>query len=146
MKRTFGWVMGAFTAVALAAPVGAQSDDYRYRGDYGRDGYARDGYSRDGYGRDDYGRGAFAAGRDRGFYEGAKDGARDARNRHGFNLYRDRTFRDGDQGYRSSYGPRSVYTRGFRQGYEQGYRRGYASRRDIYENDRYGYDRRDRRY
>ena len=118
MNRSLGWVVGALTVSALAMPAWARDD---YRG------------NRRGYGRDTGG-----IGYERGYHEGAKDGARDGRGRRGFNLYHDRTYRDADQGYHSSYGPRREYARGFRQGYEQGYRRGYASRRDVYENGRYG--------
>ena len=127
MKRSLGWVVGAATVVALAAPAWARDDDYYRR-------------SRGSYGRDTFGRGY-----ERGYHEGARDGARDGRSRH-FNLYRDGTYRDGDQGYRSSYGPRWEYIRAFRRGYEEGYRRAFASRRrDRYDDDRYGYrDYRDR--
>jgi hypothetical protein len=134
MKRSLGWVVGAATVLALATPAWARDDDdYRRsrRGSYGRSSFT------------------FERGYDRGYHEGAKDGARDGRSRH-FNLYRDGTYRDGDQGYRSSYGPRWEYTRGFRRGYEEGYRRGFSSRRRHgYDDDRYGnrdYRDRDRIY
>jgi hypothetical protein len=118
--------------MALAAPAWARDDDRRYRGDYGRG---------------DYGRGAYGVGYESGYHEGAKEGARDARGGRRFEYWREGRYRDGDHGYRSSYGPRWEYTRGFRRGYEEGYRRGYASRRDIYENGRYGDGRyRDDRY
>jgi hypothetical protein len=119
MKTSLGWAAGALTMMALAAPAWARDDDRRYRGDYGR--------------------GAYGVGYERGYHEGAQEGSRDARGGRRFEYWREGRYRDGDHGYRSSYGPRWEYTRGFRRGYEEGYRRGYASRRDIYENGRYGY-------
>jgi hypothetical protein len=123
MKKLLGWAAGVLAVSALAAPVWARDDDYRRRGGYGRDG------------RDS----TFGVGYDRGYYEGARDGARDGRGHRGFNLYHDRTYRDADQGYRSSFGPRRIYSQGFRQGYEQGYRRGYTTRREAHGryDDRY---------
>jgi hypothetical protein len=115
--KSLGWVVGALTMSALTSPAWARDDYGRYRG---------------------YGRDTFGIGYERGYHEGAKDGARDGRSRRGFNLYHDRTYRDGDQGYHSSYGPRREYSRAFRQGYEQGYRRGFVTRRDVYENGRNG--------
>lgn len=124
MKRSLGWSVGALTVLAMAAPAWARADDYRRN----RGGYGREVYS---------------AGYERGYYEGAKEGARDARGGRRFEYRDEGRYRDGDHGYRSSYGPRREYTQGFRRGYEEGYRRGYATRRHAYENRRYGRDRDD---
>ena len=68
-------------------------------------------------------------------------------------MTRDSKYRDGDHGYKRSYGPRSEYVHAYRGGYEQGYRDGFApysyagrgrSRgqygRDGYGRDGYGRD------
>jgi hypothetical protein len=116
MKRFLGWAAAGLTALALATPAWADDDDYRR--------------SRRGYGR-----GTFDFGYERGYHEGAKDGSGDVRSHRRFGFRHDSTYRDADDGYRSSYGPRREYERGFRRGYEEGYRRAYASRR--YDDRRY---------
>jgi hypothetical protein len=133
-------------AVAVAALTGlasrAQAD-----GPYGR--YPSYGYQRDQYTR--------SAGFDRGFNDGLKHGRKDGDKRRAFNVARDDDFRDADNGYHSSYGPRFIYAAGYRDGYRAGYSRGYASsdygryyygrggyRDGYYRGDRDGYYRGDR--
>ena len=50
--------------------------------------------------------------------------------------YIESRYRDGDHGYKNSYGSRANYVSGYRSGYEEGYRRGFSTR----TNGRYRYD------
>jgi hypothetical protein len=73
-----------------------------------------------------------------------KRGQRDGDHRDRFDPTRDGKYRDGDHGYKSSYGPRYEYVRAYRQAYEEGYRDGfepYANARGRYRNGgNYGRD------
>ncbi|HET8646349.1 MAG TPA: hypothetical protein VFO85_12720 [Vicinamibacteria bacterium] len=121
MKGT--WLgAGLLAAALLAVPGAAGADDWRddrgWRRDDGRySGYGDARYGR--YGR--YGR-TFDLGFDRGFRDGTKQGQKDASRRRGFKPGRHDDYRDGDEGYRSSYGSRREYTSGYRRGFEEGYR------------------------
>ena len=143
----------ALAAVATAAPAWAQDV---YRGPYGRDG--RDGNA---YPRDSriYSDSTYRFGFDKGYEEGLHHGDRDGHKRADFNFWHEGTYRNGDKGYRSSYGSRARYIQGFRAGYETGYRAGYETYRyaqnhrrgnaygygrdgySTYPQDRYGQDR-----
>ena len=72
---------------------------------------------------------AFAAGFDSGYEKGLEDGRDGDR----YDPVRHRDYRDGERGYRDSYGSRDAYKTnfrtGFRQGYEDGYRAGTRNRR-----------------
>lgn len=98
-------------ALALAAPASAQ---------YGR-WPNQDGYN-----------GAGRIGYDNGYREGVKEGEKDARSRDRFEFRDEGDWRDGDVGYRSSYGSRELYRRVFRQGFEAGYADGYQRRAPNY--------------
>ena len=95
-------------------------------------------------------RDTYRIGFDRGFEDGQHRGARDADHRDRFDVRRGL---NDDRGYSRSFGPRSVYSNGYREGYEQGYRRAYAYNRRGWvgkdqrwnDRDRDGDDR-DRRY
>ena len=60
---------------------------------------------------------------DNGYREGFRHGERDAADRRGYRIDRDREYRNADSGYR--YGDRSAYRRFYRNGYEAGYAEGY---------------------
>ncbi len=89
---------------------------------------------------------AYDRGYEDGYHEGAKDGRRG--DRYGF--WDEGRYRDGDHGYRGSYGPRWEYRNSYRRGFEAGYRGGYQSfrarwnerddRYDRYDRDRYDRD------
>jgi hypothetical protein len=95
--------------------------------------------------------GSYRIGYDRGYEEGLRCDVREGY-RADYNFWRDPRYRNGDAGYRSSYGPRSEYVYGYRRGYELGHQRSYAElhrreqwrdrdrdgRRDRDFNDRYG--------
>ena len=141
---------GLLAASLLALPLTARADDRDWRDDdrY-RDGRYQD-YRYDQYGRyGPNGRGrnnvTFGYGFDRGFREGQDKGIGDARSRRAFDPSRHGAWRDTDKGYRSSYGPRPQYERGYRSGFEQGYRSAFDTYygRGRNGNDpygRYGYD------
>jgi len=112
-------VVGGLVAAALAGlPARALADGpydtYGRYGTYGSYGYQQTQYAR-------------SAGFDRGFQDGLKHGRKDGDKRRAFNVARDDDFRDADNGYNSSFGPRFQYSTGYRDGYREGYRRGYAS-------------------
>jgi len=66
---------------------------------------------------------------EKGYEDGLKHGRKDGNRGETFEFTHDKRFRQGDHGYRSSYGPRFEYVRGYRRGYEQGYRDGYEGYR-----------------
>ena len=133
---------GLLAASVLALPTTARAQDR-----WGRDSQ----YDRS----DDYGRRGgrgqtFSLGYDRGLRDGARRGEQDARSRRGFDFRREGDYRDADNGYRGSYGPRFAYSRGYREGYEAGYRRSYSynarGRDGRWDRDRDGRWDRDRRW
>lgn len=107
------WMPGvaALMGLALALPATAIA---QYRDPYARG--ARDG------------RYSYAAriASERGYEDGLKRGRRDGDHRDRFDPTRDGKYRDGDRGYKSSYGPRYEYVRAYRRAFEQGYRDGFA--------------------
>jgi hypothetical protein len=137
------WMPGvaALMGIALAVPATANA---QYRDPYGRSTRARD--ERYSY--------AARVASEKGYEDGLKRGRRDGDHRDRFDPTRDGKYRDGDHGYRSSYGPRYEYVRAYRRAFEQGYREGfdpyYANGRGGYRNGgSYGRDgdyRRDPRY
>src|SRR5262249_10051786 len=120
------WMPGVavLMGLSLAAPAVAtaqtreiyENPDYRYR------------------------TGARGVGFDKGYEDGLKRGRHDGDHRDRYNPARDEKYREGDHGYRSSYGARYDYVRGYRLGFEQGYRDGYAGYDYAYRgtNGRYG--------
>ena len=108
------WMPGvaALLGLTMASPVLAEPYD-RYRGG----ARARD-YRYESYG----GRVGFEKGYEDGLKRGRRDGDRGDR----FDPTRDGRYREGDHGYKSRYGPRSLYVRSYRRGYEEGYRDGFA--------------------
>jgi hypothetical protein len=125
-----GWWGALAMATMALAPTACAAQSY----DWGRDHrYER---SRD----------AYSFGYDRGERDGAEQGRDDARHRRSFDFRRDRDYREADNGYRRSYGPRNRYADGYRRGYEQAYRRAYNDNRRHDRWDRRDWDRdRDRR-
>lgn len=125
------WMVGmaALAGLALAGPTTAdaqgvyqRSRDFRYEAYSGRAGF------------------------DNGYDDGLHQGRHDGKHRDRFDPRRDGRYRDGDHGYRSSFGPRFEYVRAYRQGFEKGYREGYSGyaprdRSGAYGRDGY-YDRR----
>ena len=110
---------------------GSGSDRNRGWGDRNRDW----GSDRDRYGYEN-GRGvrsaAFDAGTQRGYTDGLRQGQDDRNRNRGPDIWKNDDFRDGDNGYRSSYGDKLEYQNGYRQGFEQGYRSAYQGGRYRY--------------
>jgi len=118
------WMPGvaALMGLALAGPTtasaagpydSARSRDYRY---------------------DRYDSHAARIASGRGYEDGLNRGQRDGQHRDRFDVTRDGKYRDGDHGYKSSYGPRNEYVRSYRRAFEQGYRDGYDQ---YYASGRY---------
>ncbi|MBL8148915.1 MAG: hypothetical protein JNN15_03185 [Blastocatellia bacterium] len=83
-----------------------------------------------------------------GYQIGYGQGANDRSYGNRYDVSRNKAYRDGDSGYRDSFGDKDDYKRIFRSGYEQGYRDGYDGyrRRGVSNrNNRDRYDRIDRR-
>lgn len=104
-------LMSALTLMAPTAIVGASApaatapDQW---GTGGAQGYAyREGYDR-----------------------GLRAGEEDSRRNQSFNFTDESDYRNGDAGYRSQYGNRTLYRDDFRRGYSEGYRLGYSRYRD----------------
>jgi hypothetical protein len=144
MKR--GWLVGVVvlaTAVTVRPAAASPHDDY---------GYGR-GQSR--YGRN--GAPAYGIGFDKGYEDGLHHGRKDGDQRRGYEFRHDGRYRDGDHGYRSSYGSRYAYVQGYRRGYEAGYKDGFEAygfrgghgrdgRYGRYDDRGYDRNRRDDRY
>ncbi|HEY3121366.1 MAG TPA: hypothetical protein VGL15_12125 [Vicinamibacteria bacterium] len=114
--RIMWMAAGALAAASLTAlPAEAQI----FGGN--RDGRARR-QSRNVYGQTDA---AYRYGYERGFGDGIDHGAKDVDKRHDFNFAHSKDYRNGDKGYKSSYGPKYDYIAGYRAGYEEGYATGY---------------------
>lgn len=109
------WMPGvaALMGLALAVPAVATA---QYRDPYGRGARARD---------DRYSYAARIAS-ERGYEDGLKRGRKDGDHRDRFDPTRDGKYRDGDRGYKSSYGPRYEYVRAYRRAFEEGYRDGFS--------------------
>lgn len=65
----------------------------------------------------------------RGYADGYEEGLNDFRGRDRYDPVGSRDYRNGDQGYYGSYGPRDAYKNNYRAGFRQGYDEGYRSGR-----------------
>jgi len=96
--------------------------------------------------------GYYSSAWDNGYRLGYGAGSNDRSSRSSYDVDRNKTYRDGDSGYRGEYGSKDQYKRDFRSAYESGYRDGYDGRRSQLDsgNRRYDrdnrYDRNDRNY
>jgi hypothetical protein len=70
--------------------------------------------------------------RNQGYSDGLSTGSADAQRGQSYNPQRSHYYKDGSDGYNSSYGNRGQYKQAFREAFLQGYREGYQ---------RYGYNR-----
>jgi hypothetical protein len=87
---------------------------------------ARDIYERQGRRGDSrYETAASRIGFDKGYEDGLRRGRDDGEDGDRYDVTRDGRYRDGDHGYRSSYGSRYSYVRSYRSGFELGYQDGY---------------------
>jgi hypothetical protein len=74
---------------------------------------------------DGYRPSAYRVGYGRGYDDGLREGAHDARRREAFSFWDEKRYLR--CGYHSSYGPRQDYHAGYRLGFEGGYREGYRA-------------------
>ncbi|HEV3483770.1 MAG TPA: hypothetical protein VG106_00070 [Vicinamibacterales bacterium] len=116
MRKTHFYIVAGLTLsfAALAAPAHAQlnrsiTTSLAYAADDQRRAYS------------DQRRWAY----DNGYREGLKEGEKDGRRGDRFEFRDERTFRDGDKGYRRQFGDRDRYRQIFRNGYADGYQAAY---------------------
>jgi len=130
------WMPGvaALMGLALAAPASADPRDIYETGVRSRD--SRYEAYRGGVGFEN------------GYEDGLKRGRKDGDHGERYDVRRDDKYRDGDHGYKRSYGSRSQYVRSYRSGFEQGYNDGYSAYASggRYSGERDGYYGSDGRY
>lgn len=126
-KKTGGYLLAFFLLFGILVTVASSTaqaqypyDRYRYNDRY-RD---RDWNRRNG----------LQVARQQGYSYGMNVGAADAQRGQSFNPQRSRYYRNGSDGYSSSYGNRGQYRQAFRAAFIQGYREGYQ--RFAYRRDR----------
>lgn len=135
--KTGGYLLAFFLLFGIVFTVASSTAQAQYRNDrYRNDRYRNDRYRNDRYRNDRYGdwsrRNAVQVARQQGYSYGLNVGAADAQRGQSFNPQRSRYYRNGMDGYSSSYGNRGVYRQVFRDAFIQGYREGYQryARRD----------------
>ncbi len=103
-------------------------DDRGWGRDRDRDWNRDRGWERD---RDRGGFGSAGAdtARNTGYRDGQEKGANDARQRKSYRLDRHDYYKDGDHGYRSSFGDKEAYRQLYRKAFQDGYENGYRGRR-----------------
>ena len=125
--KTGGYLLAFFLLFGILVTVASSTAQAQYRDRYDR--YRNDNY------REWSRRNALQVARQQGYSYGMNVGAADAQRGQSFNPQRSRYYRNGTDGYSSSYGNRGVYRHVFRDAFIQGYRDGfqrYAYRRDRY--------------
>jgi len=145
-KTIGGFLLALFVLCGIVAVSGSTA---QAQYPYGQDPYSRDRdyrrdrddrYRDDRYRRDDrYGRGgydnSYQIARQQGYSNGLSTGAADAQRGQSYNPQRSHFWRNGTDGYNSSYGNRGQFKQIFRNAFVQGYREGY-SRYGGYNNRR----------
>jgi hypothetical protein len=116
MVRFFAFVIALVVVVGTAVPVDAQG---RGRGRFGAPPAFGRGYQEPAYSR--------------GYADGFRHAQDDRQDRRRYDPVAHRDYREADQGFYRSYGPRDAYKNnyraGFRAGYDAGYRDGAGRRR-----------------
>ena len=142
-RKIGGYLLALFLLLGVTA-LTTSTAQAQYPGGYGQnrdDRYRRDRddrYRNDRYRNDRYGRGgydnSFQIAREQGYRNGLATGASDAQRGQSFNPQRSHFWKNGTDGYNSSYGGnRGQYKQVFRDAFVQGYREGFQ---------RYGYNNR----
>ena len=135
-KKIGGYILAlflilGFTAIASTSAQAQwrdRDDQYRRDRDRDRDDRNRDRDYRNGR-NNNYG---YENARQQGYSYGLNVGASDAQQGQSYNPQRSHYWKNGTDGYNSSYGNRGQYRQIFRSAFEQGYREGFQ---------RYGYNR-----
>ena len=117
MGRIITLIVLSLSLIATAVPVGAQG---RSRG-LGRLGAPSSAVPGIAAGRASQEEPAYA----RGYADGFRIAQQDRDNRRGYDPVAHREYRDGDQGFSRSYGPRDAYKDNYRAGFRAGYDAGY---------------------
>jgi hypothetical protein len=105
--RNVTMAVGTAALIAIAVPVQAQVwNDGGRRGAYGND--------------------VRSIAYNNGYQEGLNHGEQAARDRHAYDMQREKDYRNADEGYRSEYGNKDLYRDEFRRGFAQGYQEAYA--------------------
>lgn len=132
--KTGGYLLAFFLLFGILVTVASSTAQAQYRDRYDR--YGNERYRHDRYRDRDWSRrNALQVARQQGYSYGLNVGAADAQRGQSFNPQRSRYYRNGMDGYSSSYGNRGVYRQVFRDAFIQGYRDGfqrYAYRRDRF--------------
>ena len=137
-RKLGGYLLAFFLLFGIGA-VATSTAQAQYPGDYGRNrDYRRDRNDRrdrdyrrdDQYRRDDrYGRygnnNIYQVARQQGYSNGLSTGAADAQRGQSYNPQRSHYWKNGTDGYNSSYGNKGQYKQVFRDAFVQGYREGY---------------------
>ena len=98
--------VGTAALIAIAAPAHAQIWTDGAQGAYGTD--------------------VRSIAYNNGYHEGRQHGEQAARDRHAYDIQREKDYRNADEGYRREYGSKDLYRDEFRRGFAQGYQESYA--------------------
>lgn len=133
-KKIGGYLLAFFLLFGIAT-VASSTAQAQYPGGYGQDRrddrYRRDRddrYRNDRYGNDRYGRNGnygYQLAREQGYRDGQYTGSADAQRGQSYNPQRSHYWRNGSDGYNSSYGNKGQYKQVFRDAFVQGYRDGF---------------------
>ncbi len=88
----------------------------------------------------------YSAAWENGYRLGYGSGSNDRAYRFSYDVDRNKSYRDGDSGYRGEYGSKDQYKRDFRDSYQLGYRDGYNGSRSQLDYNTRRYERDDRYY
>lgn len=121
MKKNFLAQISFLTLTAFAILISLSSSANAQNYPYYNQNY---GYENRNYGYNS----SYSPALDNGYRLGFGAGSNDRAYRESYRVDRNKTYRDGDSGYRGEYGSRDDYKRAFRSAYEQGYRDGYDGR------------------
>ena len=133
-KRLGGYLLAFFMVLGIAS-IASTTAQAQYPGGYGQDRRDRDyrrndDYQNDRYRNDRYGRNngynQYQIAREQGYRDGLATGASDAQHGQSFDPQRSHYWKNGTDGYNSSYGNRGQYKQMFRDAFAQGYREGYS--------------------
>jgi len=130
-KKTGGYILAFFLPFGILVTVASSTAQAQYRN---RDDRYNDRYGRDRDWEYRNRQNGYQIARQQGYSYGMNVGAADAQRGQSFNPQRSRYYRNGTDGYNSSYGNQGQYRQVFRDAFVQGYREGYQ--RNAYQRNR----------